>query len=741
MIKTLLFLTGLTLVHARSNEDAKFIDARKFEPNENCPKEEVHFLLPHEYDCTKFYYCEYGMKYIEASSCAAGTEFDPEEQVCVHAASSGCTLPGPGPTNATTSGTTTVRTTTTTVVGITIPDTVPTSGTTAASPSTPGNPDDCETLANGCPADFSIHKLLPHEKYCHLFYNCDNGELVLQSCPEPLYFDPRLGCTWSWAVDCVNDGPYTYPTTAAPENATTPGDIGDVLDNGCPADFEIQYLLPHEECEKYYQCDNGKKIELDCQPGTVFNFPAQYCDWPFNVPNCAGSPGATARPTVAPDSEEIPLPNDPNDWEALPNGCPADFEIDHLLPHESDCGKYYACANGGLVEMACPPRLHFSPALQLCTWPLAAGCEQWECVPGDNDGCTETTDDNISTIPSTSTTVGAAESSEELPNPDDSNDSTDVPGEWEALPNGCPADFEIHHLLPHEYDCEKFYYCANGEKVEFSCAPNGTHFSPTLQRCTWPEEAGCELGDSTGTPLDTTTTPAPEDTPTPTTPAPDQSGENPGPWEALPNGCPADFEIHHLLPHESDCEKFYYCSYGEKIEFSCAPVGTHFSPTQQRCLWPEEAGCEHWDPTATVPDITTTPVPEDITTTTSSSVDDITDTTPSTTTTTLDPDCPDCPVDPEDICKESCNIAPWPHPECDKFYFCIGDQARLGVCAEGLHFNPTTLSCDFICNAGCVRNIPQITRHVDGLLMFVPNAWGKTGDVLDRIERELNTEL
>ncbi|KAJ8706949.1 hypothetical protein PYW08_011083 [Mythimna loreyi] len=49
--------------------------------------------------------------------------------------------------------------------------------------------DDCETLDNGCPVDYTIHKIIPHERDCKLFYVCDKGERVVMPCPEPLLFD------------------------------------------------------------------------------------------------------------------------------------------------------------------------------------------------------------------------------------------------------------------------------------------------------------------------------------------------------------------------------------------------------------------------------------------------------------------------------------------------------------------------------------------------------------------------
>ncbi|KAJ8704684.1 hypothetical protein PYW07_011872 [Mythimna separata] len=250
-------------------------------------------------------------------------------------------------------------------------------------------------------------------------------------------------------VQARSYGEVSEEASAAPDIRTTP-ELGEALENGCPADFDIQFLLPHEACEKYYQCDEGEKIERDCQTGTVFNPDIQICDWPYNVPRCENSPGATAPPTTPESSDESP---ESEEWEALPNGCPANFELSKLLPHESECGIYYACNQGELIEMKCSPGLHFSPSQQTCTWPFEAGCESQKVAY------------NVIL-------------------------DQEVQEEWEALPNGCPANYTIDHLLPHESNCEKFYYCVHGGKVEYDC-PDATHFSPALQKCTWSEEAGC----------------------------------------------------------------------------------------------------------------------------------------------------------------------------------------------------------------------------------------------------------
>ncbi|XP_046974664.1 mucin-5AC-like [Vanessa cardui] len=197
----------------------------------------------------------------------------------------------------------------------------------------------------------------------------------------------------------------------------------------------------------------------------------------------------------------------------LPNGCPADFSVHLLLPHETDCTKFYQCSNGNKITMQCGRGTAFDVELQ-------------ECADAQNVIC-----------------ASAGEGDKDL----------------NLLPNGCPVDFGIHKLLPHESDCTKFYYCNFGNKIERNC-PGGTHFNPKLQVCDWPESAGCISG----------------------------GGDSGGSW--LPNGCPSDFSIHWLLPHETDCAKFYYCNFGEKLERHCAP-GTHFDPKLQVCNWPSAVNC------------------------------------------------------------------------------------------------------------------------------------------------------
>ncbi|KAF9809300.1 hypothetical protein SFRURICE_015763 [Spodoptera frugiperda] len=58
----------------------------------------------------------------------------------------------------------------------------------------------------------------------------------------------------------------------------------------------------------------------------------------------------------------------------------------------------------------------------------------------------------------------------------------------------CDPEGHIFLLLPHFYDCSKFYMCAHGEEVEFNCAP-GLIFDFQLQTCNWPWATTCQLRD------------------------------------------------------------------------------------------------------------------------------------------------------------------------------------------------------------------------------------------------------
>ncbi len=56
------------------------------------------------------------------------------------------------------------------------------------------------------PVGFPV--MLPNPADCRSFYMCEDGEPILQQCPEGLLFDDELdSCTWPQDTDCNDDGP------------------------------------------------------------------------------------------------------------------------------------------------------------------------------------------------------------------------------------------------------------------------------------------------------------------------------------------------------------------------------------------------------------------------------------------------------------------------------------------------------------------------------------------------------
>ncbi|CAH2049159.1 unnamed protein product, partial [Iphiclides podalirius] len=185
--------------------------------------------------------------------------------------------------------------------------------------------------------------------------------------------------------------------------------------NQCPVeqetDWEIEKLLAHEDCDKFYKCSYGKPIEMPCPKGLLFNVELGQCDWDENV-DCGdrnipeaddgdtegdgeadgdggsdgdggadGDDGADGDGGAGGDGEESVDPceagsEETPDFETLENGCPLNTTIHWLLPSEGSCSEFYYCLNGELVLMNCPSTLHFNRRLQVCDLPLNACCAQ-----------------------------------------------------------------------------------------------------------------------------------------------------------------------------------------------------------------------------------------------------------------------------------------------------------------------------------------------------------------------------
>lgn len=171
--------------------------------------------------------------------------------------------------------------------------------------------------------------------------------------------------------------------------------------NQCPKeqeyDWDIEMLLAHEDCDKFYKCTYGQPVEKLCPNDLFFNIELGQCDWRANV-DCGdrnipddndsngqgggsdqggsggdssadgddgdGGTGGSGNSSESVEScEDIPIAKP--DFEVYDNGCPVNATIHWLLPNETNCAGFFYCVSGQLYPMDCPNGLHFNRRLQV----------------------------------------------------------------------------------------------------------------------------------------------------------------------------------------------------------------------------------------------------------------------------------------------------------------------------------------------------------------------------------------
>ncbi|KAH9641717.1 hypothetical protein HF086_006231, partial [Spodoptera exigua] len=132
-------------------------------------------------------------------------------------------------------------------------------------------------------------------------------------------------------------------------------DLGVINHDGCPMG---SILLPHENCNQFYDCTTGALVVRNCPPGLHFN---------PSLGNIHIERGVLRKVllilftmkdtvvfllcTVAVAYADLGVFNH--------DGCPMGSIF---LPHEN-CNQFYDCTTGALVVRNCPPGLHFNPSL------------------------------------------------------------------------------------------------------------------------------------------------------------------------------------------------------------------------------------------------------------------------------------------------------------------------------------------------------------------------------------------
>ncbi|GFG36083.1 hypothetical protein Cfor_03658 [Coptotermes formosanus] len=258
-------------------------------------------------------------------------------------------------------------------------------------------PDTIRTLHHGrqtsdlpvCPSDDNGEIILfPKPENCSEFYQCSDGFLFTQHCPENLYYcAEKEVCSWSFEPNCTFDCVITKTNPAPLEQP-----YDSTADPVCPehSDKNLTLIPNPNNCSAYYECDNGVPVPMGCPDGLYFCNESQICTWVWE-PGCTFDCKAPqTNPVLA---EQIYIP-------AADPVCPeqADKNLT-LIANPNNCSAYYECDNGLPVPMGCPDDLQFCSEKQICTWALDADCS-FKCTVVKKEAplALHDTDDTVNAI-------------------------------------------------------------------------------------------------------------------------------------------------------------------------------------------------------------------------------------------------------------------------------------------------------------------------------------------------------
>ena len=154
---------------------------------------------------------------------------------------------------------------------------------------------------------------------------------------------------------------------------------------------------------------------------------------------------------------------------------------------------------------------------------------------------------------------------------------------------------------------------------------------------------------------------------------------------------PAGCENGEYYAVQGNCEEFSRCDQGILRYIRCS-AGLHWNAELGACDWPQSANCQ--DTTSTTEATTATPVTQPVTTTQSITTTTSTTTTAATSTTEWAP---------TQQLPDSCENGQYFQrgPDCSEYQICVNGIFLEQKCAETLHWNMQTRTCDWPATAGC----------------------------------------
>ncbi|XP_049882510.1 mucin-2-like isoform X12 [Pectinophora gossypiella] len=625
------------------------LSSASYLPN-GCPEDpHIHLLLPHETDCTKFYYCVHGEKHLR--QCSGGLYFDPVYQVCNWPQNVDCQ-----PTHVTTESVTTTenevatteKTTDTTTNYLT---------TTESSVTTDRNEESTEIITPEQPTAEPTTKesttVEPTtEESTTVEPTTKESTTVEPTTENPTTVEPTTEestTEQSTTVEPTTEESTTVePTTAEPstEESTT---VEPTTEESTTVEPTTENPTTVEPTTEESTTEQSTTVEPTTEESPTEE-PTTVEPTTATTEMTIDSEGTTIEVSTVtePTTNESESSNESRDVESsrepalttertvptteqqpeTPAICPPGFIGN--VPHPERCDSYFLCSGWEPIQLFCAPGLEFDAALQICVAIAEGGCN-WQ-----NGQLTSTTT-HPSTDEESTTTITEEETTTEPATELTTETTVPTTEQQPETPTICPPGFVGN--VPHPERCDSYFLCSGWESIQLFCAP-GLEFDATLQICVAIAEGGCNWQngqltststhpstdeESTTTTTDeqtvlTTETPTTSEAPmteltTETTPlTTEQQPETP----AI---CPPGFIGN--VPHPERCDSYFLCSGWEPIQLFCAP-GLEFDAALQTCVAIAEGGC-NWQngqltsttaEPSTDGDLTTTEFTSEVSTTT-----------------------------------------------------------------------------------------------------------------------------
>jgi len=205
-----------------------------------------------------------------------------------------------------------------------------------------GDEEDCEGRVG----------FFPSLDQCDKYHECRDDKITSHLCPDGLVYDKSnfiaefqldssgtsAKCSYPFSIDCSGRESLQL---ASPSQ-------------GCP---RKNGYFSHQDCDKYFFCNDGVANLYPCPGGLVFAPDKGQCTWieEANRPGCKSN-----------DKFEFSCP------EVGPNEHPR-------YSDPEDCSKFYVCISGSAHHSSCPKGLVFHPESLACDRQevLTGPCSSW----------------------------------------------------------------------------------------------------------------------------------------------------------------------------------------------------------------------------------------------------------------------------------------------------------------------------------------------------------------------------